>query len=60
MGEMMGKTKRELMRLRELPWLPRLPPLKSNDHRSPALRWSLFIFNVELRKIGLKVGGLIY
>jgi hypothetical protein len=39
---------------------PKLPPLKGNDHRSPALWWSLFILNMELRKIGLEVGGLIY
>ena len=39
---------------------PKLPPLKGNDHRSPALRWSLLIFNMELRKNGLEVGGLIY
>jgi hypothetical protein len=60
MGEVMEKTKQELMKPRKLPWPPRLPPLKSSDHRSPALRWSLFIFNIELRKIGLEVGGLIY
>jgi hypothetical protein len=59
-GEMMGKTKQGLMRSRKLPWPPKLPPLKSNDHRSPALRWSLFILNMELRKNGLEVGGLIY
>jgi hypothetical protein len=60
MDEMMGKTKQELMRLRKLPWPPRLPPLKSSDHRSPTLQWSLFIFNMELRKIGLEVRRLIY
>ena len=60
MGEMMGKTKQELMRPRKLPWPPRLPPLKSSDHYSSAFWWSLFIFNMELRKIGLEVGGLIY
>jgi hypothetical protein len=59
-GEMMGKTKQELMTPRKLPWPSRLPPLKSGDHRSPALRWSLFIFNMELRKIVLEIGGLIY
>jgi hypothetical protein len=59
-GEMMGKTKQELMRPRKLPWPPRLLPLKSGDHRSLALWWSLFIFNMELRKIGLEVDGLIY
>ena len=58
MGEVMEKTKQEQMKPRELPWPPRLPPLKISDHRSPALRWSLFIFNIELRKIDLEVGGL--
>jgi hypothetical protein len=56
----MEKTKQEQMKPRELPWPPRLPPLKSSDHRSLALRWSLLIFNMELRKNGLEVGGLIY
>ncbi len=60
MGEVMGKTKQEQMKPRELAWPPRLPPLKSSDHYGPALQWSLFIFNMELRKIGLEVGGLIY
>jgi hypothetical protein len=50
----MRKIKEELRRP------PKLPPLKGNDHRSPALRWSLFILNMELRKNGLEVGGLIY
>ena len=54
------KTKQEQMKPRELLWPPRLPPLKSSDHHSPTLRWSLFIFNIELRKVGLKVRGLIY
>ena len=52
--EMMQKTKQELGRLRKL------PSIKGNDHRSPALQWSLFILNMELRKNGLEVGGLIY
>ena len=52
--EMMQKTKQELGRLRKL------PPIKGNDHRSPALQWSLFILNMELRKNGLEVGELIY
>ncbi len=56
----MEKTRLEHMKPRELPWPPRLPPLKSNDHHSPALRWFLFIFNIELRKISLEVGGLIH
>ncbi len=60
MGEMMEKTKQKQMKPRELPWPPRLPPLKSSYHHSPALRWSLFIFNIELIKVGLEVGGLIY
>ena len=64
MGEVIGKTKqqqmkpRELLKPRELRRPPRLPPLKTNDHHSPALRWSLFIFNIELRKISLEVGEL--
>jgi hypothetical protein len=60
MGEVMEKTRLEQVKPRELPWLPRLPPLKNNDHRSPALWWSLFIFNIKLRKVGLEVGGLIH
>ena len=60
MSEVMKKTKQEQMKSRELPWPPRLPPLKSSNHHSPTLRWSLFIFNIELRKVGLEVGGLIY
>ena len=56
----MRKTKEELSRPRKLPWSPKLPPLKGNDHRSPALQWSLFILNMKLRKNGLEVGGLIY
>ena len=59
MEKVMGKTRLEQMKPRELPWPPRLPPPKSSDNRSPALRWSLFIFNIELRKDGLEVGGLI-
>ena len=59
-GEMMGKTRQGLIRPRKLPWPPKLPPLTSSDHRSLALWWSLFIFIMELRKIGLEVRGLIY
>uniref|UniRef100_A0A2N9HSJ2 Integrase catalytic domain-containing protein n=1 Tax=Fagus sylvatica TaxID=28930 RepID=A0A2N9HSJ2_FAGSY len=33
--------------LRNLPWPP---PLKDNDHHSPALRWSLLLHIMELRK----------
>ena len=54
----MGKTKQELGRPRKLPWPLKLTPLKGNDHRSPALRWSLFIFNIELMKIDLEVREL--
>jgi hypothetical protein len=60
MGEVIEKTRQEQMKLRELPWPPRLPPLKSSNHRSTALRWSVFIFNIELREVGLEVGGLIH
>jgi hypothetical protein len=60
MGEVIEEIKQEQMKSKELPWPPRLPPLKSSDHRSPALQWFLFIFNIELRKDGLEVGGLIY
>ena len=56
----MEKTRLKQMKPRELPWPPRLSPLKSSDHRSLALRWSLFIFNIELRKVGLEIGGLIH
>uniref|UniRef100_A0A2N9J874 Retrotransposon gag domain-containing protein n=1 Tax=Fagus sylvatica TaxID=28930 RepID=A0A2N9J874_FAGSY len=51
----MGKTKQELRRPRKLPWPTKLIPLKGNDHRSPALRWSLLILNMELRKNGLEL-----
>ncbi len=60
MGELMEKTRLKQMKPRELPWPPRLPPLKGSDHRSPTLWWSLFIFNIELKKVGLEVGGLIH
>jgi hypothetical protein len=60
MEEVMEKTRQEQMKPRELPWPPRLPPLKSSDHRSPTLWWSLFIFNIKLRKVGLEVGELIH
>ena len=59
-NEVMRKTKQELKRLRKLPWPPKLPQLKSNDDRSPTLKWSLFILNMELGKIGLEVEGSIY
>jgi hypothetical protein len=58
-SEVMGKTRQELKRPRRLPWSPKPTPLKGNDHRSPALRWSLFILNMELRKNGLEVGESI-
>ena len=57
--EVMEKTRLEQMKPRKLPWPSRLPSHKSSDHRSPALWWSLFIFNIELRKVGLEVKGLI-
>jgi hypothetical protein len=57
---MMRKIKEELKGPRKLPWPPKLTPLKGNDHRSPALRWSLLILNMELRKNGLEVGESIY
>uniref|UniRef100_A0A2N9H4E1 Uncharacterized protein n=1 Tax=Fagus sylvatica TaxID=28930 RepID=A0A2N9H4E1_FAGSY len=36
------------------PRLPWPPPLESNDHHSPALRWSLLSHITELRKHGLE------
>jgi hypothetical protein len=60
MEKVMEKTRLGQMKPRELSWPPRLPPPKSRDHRSLALWWSLFIFNIELRKVGLEVGGLIF
>jgi hypothetical protein len=39
------------------PWQP---PLESNDHHSPALRWSLLLHIMEPRKKGLEVGEPIY
>ena len=58
MEEVMKKTRLGQTKPRELPWTPRLPPLKSSDHRSPVFWWSLFIFNIELGKISLEVGEL--
>jgi hypothetical protein len=54
-SEVMEKTKQEVKRPRRLPWPPKLTSLEGNDHRSPALRWSLLILNMELRKNGLEV-----
>jgi hypothetical protein len=58
-SEVMDKTKQEVKRPRRLPWPPKLTPLEGNDHRSPALRWSLLILNMELRKNSLEVGESI-
>ena len=54
------KMKQRLKRPRGLPWPPKPAPLKGNDHRGPALRWSLLILVMELRKNGLEVGESIY
>jgi hypothetical protein len=51
MSEVMKKIKQEQMKPKEF------PPLKDSDHRSPTLRWSLFTFNIELKKDDLEVGG---
>jgi hypothetical protein len=51
---MIIKAKKDL---RNLPWPP---PFKDNDHHSPALRWSLLLHIMELRKQGLEVGEPIY
>ena len=59
-SEVMRKTKQELRRSRKLPWPPKLIPLKGNDHRSPALWWSLLILNMKLRKNSLEVEESIY
>uniref|UniRef100_A0A2N9GP34 Uncharacterized protein n=1 Tax=Fagus sylvatica TaxID=28930 RepID=A0A2N9GP34_FAGSY len=53
-NKMIIKAKKDL---RNLPWPP---PLKDNDHHSPALRWSLLLHIMELRKQGLEVGESIY
>ena len=58
-SEVMEKTNQELRRPRKLPWPTKSIPLKGNDHHSPALRWSLLILNMELRKNGLEVGESI-
>ena len=58
-SDVMGKTKQEWRRPRKLPWPTKLTPLKGNDHRSPALWWSLLVLNMELRKNGLEVGESI-
>jgi hypothetical protein len=55
-SEVMEKTNQEWRRLRKLPWPSKLTPSKGNDRRSPTLRWSLLILNMELRKNGLDVG----
>uniref|UniRef100_A0A2N9GQ00 Integrase catalytic domain-containing protein n=1 Tax=Fagus sylvatica TaxID=28930 RepID=A0A2N9GQ00_FAGSY len=39
-------------------FVTKLPPLKSSDHHSPALRWSLLLPIMELRKHGLEVRGI--
>uniref|UniRef100_A0A2N9EDS2 Uncharacterized protein n=1 Tax=Fagus sylvatica TaxID=28930 RepID=A0A2N9EDS2_FAGSY len=46
--------RQERKRPRGLPWPPRPASLKGNNHRNPALRWSLFILIMELRKHGLE------
>uniref|UniRef100_A0A2N9G962 Uncharacterized protein n=1 Tax=Fagus sylvatica TaxID=28930 RepID=A0A2N9G962_FAGSY len=52
--KMTKKMRQGLKRPRNLPWPPksppRQPPLESNDHHSPALRWSLLLHIMELRK----------
>ena len=59
-SEVMEKMRQELKKPRRLPWPPKPTPLKGNDHHSPALRWSLLILNMELRKNSLVVGESIY
>ena len=59
-SEVMGKMRQELKKPRRLPWPPKPTPLKGNDHRSPALRWSLLILNMKLRKNGFEVGESMY
>jgi hypothetical protein len=54
------RMKQEWKRPRGLPWPPKLASTKGNDHRSPALRWSLLILIMELKKHGLKIGESIY
>jgi hypothetical protein len=54
------KMKKEWKRPRGLPWPPRSASLKGNNHRSPALWWSLLVLIMELRKHGLEVGESIY
>uniref|UniRef100_A0A2N9FKN1 DUF4218 domain-containing protein n=1 Tax=Fagus sylvatica TaxID=28930 RepID=A0A2N9FKN1_FAGSY len=48
------KMKQKRKRPRGLPWPPRSASLKGNNHRSPALRWSLLVLIMELRKHGLE------
>jgi hypothetical protein len=54
------RMKQELKRPRGLPWPPKPASLKGNNHRGPALQWSLLILIMELRKNGLEVGESIY
>ena len=58
--EVIEKMRQELKRPRSLPWPPKSASLKGNDHHSLALRWSLLILIMELRKNGLEVGESIY
>jgi hypothetical protein len=59
-SEVMGKKREELKRPGRLPGPPKPTPLKGNDHRNPALRWSLLILIMELRKNGFEVWESIY
>uniref|UniRef100_A0A2N9EXU4 AB hydrolase-1 domain-containing protein n=1 Tax=Fagus sylvatica TaxID=28930 RepID=A0A2N9EXU4_FAGSY len=52
--ELIKKMRQESKRPRGLPWPPKPASTKGNDHRSPALRWSLLILIMELRKHGLE------
>jgi hypothetical protein len=56
---MRKKIKEELKGPRKPPWPPKPTPPRGDDHHSPALRWSLLILNMELRKNGLEVGESI-
>ena len=58
--ELIEKMRQELKRPRGLPWSPKPASTKDNDHRSPALWWSLLVLIMELRKHGLEVGKSIY
>ena len=58
--ELIKGMRQELKGSRGLPWPPEPVSPEGNDHRGPALRCSLLILIMELRKNGLEVEESIY